>query len=313
MDERDIRKLEKEREKLEKARERLEEERQRLEDERQEMEDARQELEDERERLRDEMEDMKENARDQARERLDEQREMLREKAEALTEEQRGKLESMAAKIEKAMESVQEQLENSIAGIDFDALGENLHKGMREMEKGFKDMEKDIRISVENDMKNVGILNLKDITAEELDKMGDIRNMGVIIVPEELMGKISSRVLKNMGTIVPYKKGWRIYSGHTEVDKAMLESLEEPIEFIHTGYLSIAKDVTAGLIKAKVKAFHNYGHISATDETYGILMSKCIENYGEITRNGDDENYDVEIPNPPKTPKPPRAPQGDDE
>jgi vacuolar-type H+-ATPase subunit E/Vma4 len=292
MDDKEMKKLKKEREKLEEARERLEEELERLEDRRQAMEDAREELE---ENAR----EMEENERERARDRIDEHREMLRERAEAMIEAQMGIIE--------------EQLENGIAGINFGNIGENIQKGMREMEKGLKNMEKNIHISMESDMKNVGILNLKDITPEELDKMGEIRNMGIIIAPEELMGKISSKVTKNMGTIVPYRKGWRIYSGHTEIDSSMLEALDEPMEFIHTGYMSIAKDVTAVLIKAKVKAFHNYGHISATDETYGILMSKCIENYGEITRNGDYENDDIEIPKSPKTPRPPQAPPGDDE
>ncbi|MDD4308602.1 MAG: hypothetical protein PHU53_07330, partial [Thermoplasmata archaeon] len=147
----------------------------------------------------------------------------------------------------------------------------------------------DIEIRVCRDTRNIGVLNLKDITPEELDKMGEIRNSGVIIAPEELIGRISAKISKNMGTIVAYKKGWRIYSGYMEFDKAMLEALEDPIEFISIGYLSIEKDVTADLLKTKIKAFHNYGQVSATEETYGIIKSKCLENYGQISKNGESE------------------------
>ncbi len=306
-------KMERERARLEDARARLEEQRDRVEDERQRLEDERDRILDEMEQLEEEAEEMNEDGKEAAREKIDERMEKLRMKAERLTGLRHERLEKMAEHIEKALEGIQEQIENSIAGIDFSAMGESLHKGFNEMEKGLKNMEKEIRISVENDMKNVGILNLKDITPEELDKMGEIRNMGIIIAPEELMGKISSKVVKNMGTIVPFRKGWRIYSGHTELDKSMLESLEEPIEFIHTGYMSIDKDVTPDLIKAKIRAFHNYGQISATEETFGILMSKCLENYGHISKNGDAEDYDEEIPEPPRPPKQSRHRREDDE
>ena len=137
--------------------------------------------------------------------------------------------------------------------------------------------------------KNLGVLNLKDITSEELDKIEDIKNLGVIIAPEELMSKVSAKVTKNLGTIVPYKKGWRLYSGHTIIDKAMLEALDEPLEFIQTGHLEFEDDVTPELVKDKVKAFHNYGHVQANEAIFGVITAKCLENYGHISK-GDEED-----------------------
>jgi hypothetical protein len=312
MDRKELEKLERERAKLEAAREKLEAERERMEDERQEMEDARQELEDARQELedaRESLEDEKENLAEEEREKvnetMDRNEEILREKAEKLTEAQREKLEKMAEKIEKAMEGVQEEIENRIAGIDLGRIDRDIENGMSDMKKSLKQMDRELNFSFDSSMKNVGILNLKDITAEELDRMGEIRNSGVIIVPEELMGRLTSKVTKNMGEIIPYKKGWRIYSGQTDIDRSMLDALEEPIEFIHFGQLSIGKDVTADMVKAKVKAFHNYGHVSATEETYGILMARCLENYGQISKNGGEGN-DSDPPEPPAVPKPPR-------
>nr|QOV09136.1 hypothetical protein HULAa36F11_00019 [uncultured Thermoplasmata archaeon] len=294
MDRNEVEKLERERAKLEKARERLEEERQKFEDERQAMEEARQELEDERdalddekEALEEEAEDMKEEERERIRDVIEQHREMLREKAEQLNERQREKMEKLSEQLEKAMEGVQDKIENSIAGIDFGEMGNGADKDLKDMGRDMKNIAREIRIC--QDTKNVGVLNLKDITPEELDKMGEIRNAGVIIAPEELIGRISAKISKNMGTIVPYKKGWRIYSGYMEFDRAMLEALEEPIEFISIGYLSVEKDVSAELLKAKIRAFHNYGQVSATEETYGIIKSKCLENYGQINKNGHDE------------------------
>lgn len=294
MDRKETEKLERERAKLEAARARLEEERQRFEDERQRLEDERERLEDEKERLEDEAEDIKEENEEAAREEAEAKAESLREKAECISEAHRERLERMGEQIERAMEGVQEEIENSLSGIDFEGIGRKLDNAAKEME-----------IHGDRFSKNVGVLNLKDITAEELEKMGEIRNAGIIIAPEELIGRVSSKISKNLGTVVPYRKGWRIYSGSTELSKEMLEALEEPIDFIQTGYMEVSGDVAPELIKAKVRSFHNYGHVSATDRTYGILMARCLENYGQISKNGDGAE-DCDIPEPPAPPRPPK-------
>jgi len=225
-----------------------------LEKDREKLEEARAKLEEERARLEEE--------------RAQIHHEHKTEHREFFTEEQQRRIEDVQDKVERAMEGVQNKIENAIAGIDFDKLDRN------------------INIEVKRSTKNLGILNLKDITAEELDRMDDIKNLGVIIAPEELMSKVSAKVTKNLGTIVPYKKGWRLYSGHTVIEKAMLEALDEPLEFIQTGHLEFTNDVTPELVKEKVKAFHNYGHVQATEATYGAVMAKCLENYGDISKNG---------------------------
>jgi hypothetical protein len=293
MDRDEKEKLEKERAKLEEARARLEDERDRVEDERQRLEDERDRIDDEMERLEEEAEEMKEEDEEAAREKVEERMEELRKKAERLTGIRHERLEKMAEQIERSLEGVQEEIENRLFGIDFGKMEEDLRNSTPKMKGGPAQTEKDIEISLDRDTKNVGILNLKDITPEELDKLGEIRNSGVIIVPEELMGKLSSKVTKNIGEIIPYRKGWRIYSGQTDIDKSMLDALEEPIEFIHIGQMTISKDVTADIVKAKIKAFHNYGHVSATEATYGIIMARCLENYGQISRDGDDGDEDA--------------------
>lgn len=233
-----------------------------LEKEREKLEEARARLEEERARLEEEREHMKEN-----------QKEAKEEHREWLTEEQQRKLEEVREKVEIAMEGVQDKIENAIAGIDFEKI------------------EKDVDVEMKRVTKNLGVMNLKDITLEELEKIEEIKNLGMIIAPEELMSKISAKVTKNLGTIVPYRKGWRLYSGHTMINKAMLEALEEPLEFIQTGHLEFHEDVTPELVKEKIKAFHNYGHVQATEAIYGVLTSRCLENYGHIS-NGDDEDED---------------------
>jgi hypothetical protein len=133
--------------------------------------------------------------------------------------------------------------------------------------------------------KNIGILDLRHATTEDIEKMEEMVNVGVIIVPEELVGKVSSKIKTNIGVIVPYVEGMRIFTGETTFNAAMLEALDEPISFIHAGELTIDSDVTPELIKNKIKSFRNYGETLVPAAAYGALMAKCIENAGEIKKS----------------------------
>ncbi|MCK5397620.1 MAG: hypothetical protein KAJ33_05165 [Thermoplasmata archaeon] len=281
MDKKEMKRLEKEREKLEAAREKLEQERERMEEEHEKMEE-------EHERMEEDIESGHEKRKERIIIKHGEHDHELTEEQQEKLDKAMEKLDKAQIKIDLAMDGLDDKIENSISGIDFDKINETVEKAMAGVDKHSHDID----IEIGRVTKNIGVLNLKGVTEEELEKMGDIKNTGVIIVPEELMSKVSSKIIKNIGTIVPYKKGWRIYSGHTSISKAMLDAIDEPLEFIQTGHLEIDDDVSEKLIKDKVKAFHNYGHINATEETYGVLMAKCLENYGDISKNGDDDEDD---------------------
>ena len=299
MDKKEIKRLEQERERLDEERARLDEDRSRLEQERERMEAEREQVEEENEGhgrrrliVKGKLTPEEQKILDENLKKMDEGLKIMDEELKNMDFDQlkmdkiQEKMDRAQIKIEMAMDGLDEKIENSIAGIDFDKMNETVEKAMASVDKHGHDIDVDAhRVT-----KNVGVLNFKDITEEEIEKLGDIKNTGVIIVPEEFMSKISAKIIKNIGTVVPYKKGWRIYSGHTEIDSSMLEAIDEPLEFIQTGHLDIAEDVTSKLIKAKIKAFHNYGHVQATEETYGVLMAKCMENYGHISKNGHDED-----------------------
>ena len=288
MDKKEMKRLEKEREKLEAAREKLEQERERMEKEHERMEEEQEKMEEEHERMEEDIESGHEKRKERIIIKHGEHDHELTEEQQEKLDRAMEKLDKAQIKIDLAMDGLDDKIENSISGIDFDKINETVEKAMASVDKHVHDIDIDIHSMT----KNVGVLNFKDITEEEIENMGAIKNTGIIIVPEELMSKVSAKIVKNVGTVVPYKKGWRIYSGHTEIDSSMLEAIDEPLEFIQTGHLDIHKDVTSKLIKAKIKAFHNYGHVQATEETYGVLMSKCMENYGHISKNGHDDDDD---------------------
>jgi hypothetical protein len=212
--------------------------------------------------------------------------------------------DEISEKIEKAlknagiedMDLIMAKVEKAMEGID-----EKVRKVVAKIEKEVGDIDVKVEVDTGNGeccpenseyTKNVGILNLKDITEEELDKMKPIKNVGIIIVPEKFIGKMSTKIKSNVGLTVPYKEGWRLFSGSTEIDAMMLDALDEPIEFIQVGSLRFKDDVTPELVKSKIKAFHNYGSISAPEHIYGAVMAKCMENHGSLSKNGKSSDED---------------------
>jgi len=139
-------------------------------------------------------------------------------------------------------------------------------------------------------LKNVGVLNLKDMTEEDLKDLKAIKNTGVLIMPKELIGRLAQLDVKNVGVLVPYVKGMRVYAGRTTINADMLKALEEPISIIQAGKMDISGDVTPELIKEKIAELRNYGKITApTRELYGALMAKVTENIGKIVVREEDE------------------------
>lgn len=181
--------------------------------------------------------------------------------------------EEISRRIEEAVKGIEEKVAKAVAGI--------------EKEVGNIEIEK---VETGKVTKNLGILNLKDATGEDIENMNNIKNLGIIIVPEKYLGKVSNKVVANLGMIVPYVEGMRLYTGSTTIDASMLQALDEPIEFIQTGSLSFEKDITEQLVKDKIKEFRNYGAVEVPGSIYGAVMAKCMENCGAISKSGDDED-----------------------
>lgn len=130
-------------------------------------------------------------------------------------------------------------------------------------------------------LKNTGVLNLKDATQEEIEHIKKIKNVGVIIVPEKFIGMISAK-MENVGVVVPYKEGLRIYAGKSKLNADTLKNVEGSMGIINAGRLMIEKDATAELINQKISEIKNYGKIIVPRIIYGALMSKVSDNMGKI-------------------------------
>jgi len=130
-------------------------------------------------------------------------------------------------------------------------------------------------------IKNTGVLDLSSAVEEEIERIKKIKNAGVVIVPEKFIGRVSTK-MENVGVVVPYREGMKLYSGESRLNADTLKSVEEPISIINAGRLFVEKNVTTELILQKIREIRNYGKIIAPKLNYGALMSKISQNAGKI-------------------------------
>jgi vacuolar-type H+-ATPase subunit F/Vma7 len=128
---------------------------------------------------------------------------------------------------------------------------------------------------------NTGILDLRNATEEDIERIKSIENVGVIIVPEKFIGRIRAKT-ENVGVIIPYREGLRLYSGKSTINNETLKGFEEPASILNAGKLWIDKKTTSELIMQKIKEIRNYGKIIVPKHVQGAIMSKITENHGKI-------------------------------
>ena len=117
-------------------------------------------------------------------------------------------------------------------------------------------------------IENVGVLNFKDVSPEDLEKIRLLRNIGLIIVPGELMGKVASIPKENVGAIIPYIEGAKTYVGEVRISADTLRRFEEPVDIIIVGEAVFEEDVTAELIDEKIKTVRVYGEVVAPADSH---------------------------------------------
>lgn len=130
-------------------------------------------------------------------------------------------------------------------------------------------------------IKNTGVLDLSSAVEEEIERIKKIKNAGVVIVPEKFIGRVSAKA-ENVGVLVPYKEGMKLFSGESRLNIDALKSIEEPMSIINIGKLLLEKNVTPELISQKIKEIRNYGKIISPKHSYGAVLSKVSQNAGKI-------------------------------
>jgi hypothetical protein len=140
-----------------------------------------------------------------------------------------------------------------------------------------------VATSAARQIRNVGMLDLTGLEAPEaLDGVVAIRNVGVIVVPEPLVGRLSRIPMHNVGTTIPVPPGARprIFSGDTVLSGEALANPDgnQDDVLIVSGTLVITSPVT----KVGYAQFIASGEVIAPEGSEAALGTGLTRMSGDL-------------------------------
>ncbi|GAB6110179.1 hypothetical protein [Fusibacter bizertensis] len=123
--------------------------------------------------------------------------------------------------------------------------------------------------------KNIGLLDLRKATREELLEVKNIENIGTIIVTDEQAALVSSIEQSNIGTFLTLPDGIElvIQNGEYRLTKVMLEAIESQVCLVVSGKLYVEPIGDAALLNKIYRCTIN-GRIIIMDKDLGVLTRK---------------------------------------
>lgn len=122
---------------------------------------------------------------------------------------------------------------------------------------------------------NVGVLDLRGASVEDLAKLERVKNVGTILISPGMTGDLANAVMENVGGMVEATEADRVVIGPVmEIDRAMLEGMPDNQRLIVIGILAFANDAPAELIAQKFELLRLTGILIAPAPVRGALLGK---------------------------------------
>jgi hypothetical protein len=133
--------------------------------------------------------------------------------------------------------------------------------------------------------KNIGLLDLRKATKEEVLEIGKIENIGTIIVTDEQSAAISNVEQSNIGNVLTLPDGIElvIQNGEYRLTKVMLEAFEGQVCIVVNGKLFVEPIGDAQLLSKIYRGTIN-GRVIIMESDLGILT-------GKLQVNGESVSY----------------------
>lgn len=127
--------------------------------------------------------------------------------------------------------------------------------------------------------KNIGLLDLRKATMEELKEISSIKNIGTVVVKEEQLSLIGNIKQTNIGSVISLPEGVKlnIQNGSYTLSRNILEAMNESILLVINGKLKIEAIGDSSLLKKLYKVVVN-GKIIVMEEDMGALSSNLQVN-----------------------------------
>lgn len=132
-------------------------------------------------------------------------------------------------------------------------------------------------------IKNVGILDVRKASPEQIREIGKIVNVGCLVTSAESKAQLLKVNLQNIGKLAELDLDYKLHTGPLEITRAMLESSEQGVKLCVVGPLSVDGDIPVELLQAKLAGLYLIGPASVPKHLYGAFMSSVKEITGPVS------------------------------
>lgn len=132
-------------------------------------------------------------------------------------------------------------------------------------------------------MRNIGILDARKATVEQIAAIGKMVNIGCIVVNPASKAELMKVSLLNVGKMLELDDDYRLHTGPLEITRGMLEEATSPLKYCITGPLSLDCDLTPELLQAKLAGLCLIGPASVPEHLHGVFMSIAKDIIGPVS------------------------------
>ena len=124
-------------------------------------------------------------------------------------------------------------------------------------------------------VENVGTLDLRGSTAEEVATLKKVKNSGTVLISPEARAGLSGTSMENVGSVIEAGLDEKLLVGPSiEFDAEALEGMEDGQKFLVTGIVTFSSDAPAALVAQKIARLRLTGILIASKSVQGVLTGR---------------------------------------
>ncbi|HOZ00865.1 MAG TPA: hypothetical protein PLG20_03555 [Candidatus Syntrophosphaera sp.] len=131
-------------------------------------------------------------------------------------------------------------------------------------------------------IRNVGILDARKATPEQISAIGQISNVGSLVLSAANKSELMKVSLFNVGRILELDDDYTMFTGSMEITRQLLEDSAKGVKLCMVGPLTVDSDITPELLQEKLVALYLIGPASVPENLYGAFMSRVKDIAGHV-------------------------------
>lgn len=140
-------------------------------------------------------------------------------------------------------------------------------------------------------IRNIAMLDLRTATAETLAGIQRIDNAATVLYSAEQAALVTQLNIGNVVAMIKVPEGVQLINGDERLSRDSLQGLEQPLDLLITGQLTIDTDVSAEELRNGLERLEVYGMLLYPESLAGVIKSKLREVHGQAMAYPNDAQF----------------------